>query len=97
MAIAGVFIGYLAIKYLAKSRVYALERVKGIEPSLFAWEAKVLPLNDTRMQPIVLACMGLSTLKSLEGAANSASSRRGGDLLSTIDVLQVFRFWLLLT
>ncbi len=25
-----------------------LERVKGIEPSLFAWEAKVLPLNDTR-------------------------------------------------
>ncbi len=26
-----------------------LERVKGIEPSLFAWEAKVLPLNDTRM------------------------------------------------
>ena len=26
-----------------------LERVKGIEPSLFAWEAKVLPLNDTRI------------------------------------------------
>jgi len=26
-----------------------LERVKGIEPSLFAWEAKVLPLNDTRV------------------------------------------------
>jgi hypothetical protein len=26
-----------------------VERVKGIEPSLFAWEAKVLPLNDTRM------------------------------------------------
>ncbi len=25
-----------------------MERVKGIEPSLFAWEAKVLPLNDTR-------------------------------------------------
>jgi hypothetical protein len=26
-----------------------VERVKGIEPSLFAWEAKVLPLNDTRL------------------------------------------------
>jgi hypothetical protein len=25
-----------------------LERVKGIEPSLLAWEAKVLPLNYTR-------------------------------------------------
>jgi hypothetical protein len=29
-------------------RCLILERVKGIEPSLFAWEAKVLPLNDTR-------------------------------------------------
>ena len=55
MAIAGVFIGYLAIKYVAKSRVYALERVKGIEPSLFAWEAKVLPLNDTRNNWIIEA------------------------------------------
>jgi hypothetical protein len=26
-----------------------LERVMGIEPTLFAWEARVLPLNDTRM------------------------------------------------
>jgi len=26
-----------------------LERVKGIEPSLLAWEAKVLPLNYTRI------------------------------------------------
>ena len=25
-----------------------LERVMGIEPTLFAWEARVLPLNDTR-------------------------------------------------
>jgi hypothetical protein len=25
-----------------------VEREKGIEPSLFAWEAKVLPLNDSR-------------------------------------------------
>lgn len=26
----------------------------GIEPSLFAWEAKVLPLNDSRVTVIVL-------------------------------------------
>lgn len=26
----------------------SLERVMGIEPTLFAWEARVLPLNDTR-------------------------------------------------
>ena len=25
-----------------------MERVKGIEPSFSAWEADVLPLNDTR-------------------------------------------------
>jgi hypothetical protein len=25
-----------------------VERVMGIEPTLFAWEARVLPLNDTR-------------------------------------------------
>ena len=25
-----------------------MERVMGIEPTLFAWEARVLPLNDTR-------------------------------------------------
>jgi hypothetical protein len=26
-----------------------VERVMGIEPTLFAWEARVLPLNDTRI------------------------------------------------
>ncbi len=26
-----------------------MERVMGIEPTLFAWEAKVLPLNYTRV------------------------------------------------
>ena len=29
-------------------RAFCLERVMGIEPTLFAWEARVLPLNDTR-------------------------------------------------
>ena len=31
-----------------RSDVWGLERVKGIEPSLSAWEAGVLPLNYTR-------------------------------------------------
>ena len=30
---------------------FGLERVKGIEPSLSAWEADVLPLNYTRERP----------------------------------------------
>jgi hypothetical protein len=30
------------------TRAFGLERVKGIEPSLSAWEADVLPLNYTR-------------------------------------------------
>ena len=30
-----------------------VERVMGIEPTLFAWEARVLPLNDTRVGVIV--------------------------------------------
>jgi hypothetical protein len=30
-----------------------LERVMGIEPTLFAWEARVLPLNDTRMSRVL--------------------------------------------
>jgi hypothetical protein len=30
-----------------------VERVMGIEPTLFAWEAKVLPLNYTRLKTII--------------------------------------------
>ena len=33
---------------LTASRVWELERVMGIEPTLEAWEAAVLPLNYTR-------------------------------------------------
>ncbi len=29
---------------------WVMERVMGIEPTLFAWEAKVLPLNYTRLK-----------------------------------------------
>jgi hypothetical protein len=37
---------------VAKS-VEMMERVMGIEPTLFAWEAKVLPLNYTRVGQII--------------------------------------------
>ncbi len=37
-----------------------LERVMGIEPTCEAWKASVLPLNYTRMRPIVLAIPGMS-------------------------------------
>ena len=33
----------------------------GIEPTLFAWEARVLPLNDTRTESI----LDLATAKGL--------------------------------
>jgi hypothetical protein len=29
--------------------IYVVERVMGIEPTLLAWKAKVLPLNYTRI------------------------------------------------
>ena len=34
-------------RHLVTARL-SVERVMGIEPTLFAWEARVLPLNDTR-------------------------------------------------
>jgi len=42
-------------KMTAYLGVSALERVKGIEPSLEAWEASVLPLNYTRVPKNVIA------------------------------------------
>ncbi len=39
-----------------------VERVMGIEPTLFAWEAKVLPLNYTRMQAIVAIQWGAGAI-----------------------------------
>lgn len=41
---------HLETSGLSRGRV---ERVMGIEPTLFAWEARVLPLNDTRDGVIV--------------------------------------------
>jgi hypothetical protein len=50
-----------------------MERVMGIEPTLFAWEAKVLPLNYTRI------CSALVFKK--ENAINYAST--AGKYLAT--------------
>ena len=33
----------------------------GIEPTLFAWEARVLPLNDTREAEILIGLLGRQT------------------------------------
>jgi hypothetical protein len=38
----------LGLKGAAVFLMIWMERVMGIEPTLFAWEARVLPLNDTR-------------------------------------------------
>jgi hypothetical protein len=43
-----------------------MERVMGIEPTLFAWEAEVLPLNYTR---------GGSILRELEVMPQGLSAR----------------------
>ncbi len=42
---AAMFIGKSPAQFVRVSR---LERVKGIEPSSQAWEARILPLNHTR-------------------------------------------------
>lgn len=36
-------------KLLKINSLNKLERAMGIEPTLFAWEARVLPLNDARV------------------------------------------------
>ncbi len=49
-----------------------LERVMGIEPTLSAWEAEVLPLNYTRTRPDSRACGG--AFKHRPGGPELASS-----------------------
>ena len=48
-----VNIGMRVVKHLRVNLDHHVERVMGIEPTLFAWEARVLPLNDTRASVIV--------------------------------------------
>ena len=46
-----------------------MERVMGIEPTLFAWEARVLPLNDTRVVNYCGAIILHFSLASVGGLA----------------------------
>jgi hypothetical protein len=42
-----------------------MERVTGIEPAYFAWEANVLPLNYTRIEAGARRRIGFSVPKTL--------------------------------
>ena len=44
----------------------------GIEPTLFAWEAKVLPLNYTRLRCLEPKKMGLQLLSAMQSAFYSS-------------------------
>ena len=50
-----------------------MERVKGIEPSLEAWEAPVLPLNYTRFQNIIAHFTDAYALEPLPEAFEKTS------------------------
>ena len=47
------FLNYIPVKKQRETKI-RLERVKGIEPSLSAWEAGVMPLYDTRSERLTL-------------------------------------------
>ena len=49
MTLPGSFAPVMSIRnWKSSEKRFFLERVKGIEPSYRAWEARVLPLNYTR-------------------------------------------------
>jgi hypothetical protein len=57
-----------------------MERVKGIEPSSQAWEARILPLNHTRF-PL----SAFVTEMSFRRKGNREGSQRMGDELKPLD------------
>ena len=57
-----------------RKSLWLLERVKGIEPSSQAWEARILPLNHTRFDVRHLS----------HPAAHGKSSYSGQVLISTL-------------
>jgi hypothetical protein len=44
-----------------------VERVMGIEPTLFAWEARVLPLNDARAASVYVRAAPQEIFKVMDG------------------------------
>ena len=57
-----------------------LERVMGIEPTLSAWEAEVLPLNYTR-QGVGTVCRDLTEAGSIAEITFFQEQSHGADLL----------------
>ncbi len=46
---SAAILGYI-LATLSKTLMKSMERVKGIEPSSQAWEARILPLDHTRFR-----------------------------------------------
>ena len=62
-----------------------LERVKGIEPSSQAWEARILPLNHTRNRWEILLAEGRSGRNSLKAIMQSESGAGATDGLGAAE------------
>ena len=64
------------------SQGQGLERVMGIEPTLVAWEATVLPLNYTRWPALILCRsrgVGKSTIQPARQSSGPRLRRRRSD------------------
>ncbi len=67
-----------------------LERVMGIEPTLFAWEAKVLPLNYTRNRfDYRSKARNVSRLVSPHGAPLSIRWKEGTRIVCQSGIIQL--------
>jgi hypothetical protein len=58
MSYFGLFCRWKSLKTSILLGFFEMERVKGIEPSFQAWEARVLPLNHTRLGAPVIRLTG---------------------------------------
>jgi hypothetical protein len=59
--------------------IVKLERVKGIEPSSQAWEARILPLNHTRLDAVIFCHkVRASAILDLHGTPQSLAKTWGG-------------------
>src|SRR6185437_16076310 len=62
-----------------------MERVKGIEPSSQAWEARILPLNHTRFRGH--ACIRVAPVVQLRGFRDRLCSKQSNHSFKLIDAL----------
>ena len=80
--------------FYAKLPIGELERVKGIEPSLEAWEAPVLPLNYTRIFVQTISQNGFRVLGGVSGVLTfglSADSKLKREKLRVVSCSSVRR------